>query len=635
MSELTLTAEQVAQLRALPVDKLIEYWDGLEAHGRATGKLPQVVRMLCLHDLYYLLVRVCNRVDLLPCINRPGFIDNQFMFERCREVEAAPNGYCDLWAREHGKDLADDTPMLTANRGWTTHGELVVGDRVFAPSGKAVKVIALSERYTESKCYQITFSDGAQIVAGAGHLWRLRQKIKRRIANSDLRRLEFQDYIATTEEMATDGGRLDVGTSAALEYPHADLPIDPYILGCWLGDGHTGAAVITMMWEDAQPLLRRLEANGHTWKADKTASRALSYRIDVRDRSLCLRGHAKTPENLYRGACKKCKAKYQRHRMFGDPLEPVVLNGLSQRLQKLGLLSKGCVKHIPDVYMHASAEQRMELLRGLMDTDGCCSTRGTATFANTNEKLAYQVRDLAASLALQPHIRMQEVSLDSPKATNGIYRFWQVGFQAHKERNPFHIKRKADRAIEGSCYYGNRTVQRMERIASVPTRCIQVEGGMYAAGRELVPTHNSSIISFGLTLQNILQDPEVTIGLFSFTRPMAKAFLRTLMREIESNHALHAAFPDIFHGTDIRQYAKFSEDDGVLVKRKSNPAEATIEAFGLEALPVGRHFKVLIYDDVVVPSSVTTPEQVAKTLELLQHSYNLGTAGGVRRMIGT
>lgn len=145
----------------------------------------------------------------------------------------------------------------------------------------------------------------------------------------------------------------------------------------------------------------------------------------------------------------------------------------------------------------------------------------------------------------------------------------------------------------------------------------------------------SSVITFGLTLQNVLQDPEVTIGIFSFTRPQAKAFLRTLMREIETNAALHEAFPDILVGRDVKKYAKYSEDDGVIVLRKSNPAEATIEAFGLEALPVGRHFRIILWDDIVVPASVTTTEQVAKTLEFLQHSYNLGTVGGKRRMAGT
>lgn len=146
----------------------------------------------------------------------------------------------------------------------------------------------------------------------------------------------------------------------------------------------------------------------------------------------------------------------------------------------------------------------------------------------------------------------------------------------------------------------------------------------------------SSIITFGLTLQDILKNPEITIGIFSHTRPIAKAFLRTLMREIESNRALHAAFPDIFHGTDVRAYQKFSEDDGVIVKRKANPNESTVEAWGLvDGMPVSRHFKVLLYDDVVVQGSVTTPEMIAKTMQALELSYNLGTTGGAKRMAGT
>ena len=146
----------------------------------------------------------------------------------------------------------------------------------------------------------------------------------------------------------------------------------------------------------------------------------------------------------------------------------------------------------------------------------------------------------------------------------------------------------------------------------------------------------SSIINFGLSLHSIINDPEVTIGIFSHTRPIAKAFLRTLMREIENNRALHGAFPDIFVGTDVRQYAKFSEDDGVLVKRKSNPNEATLEAWGLvDGTPVSKHFKILLYDDVVVQGSVTTPEMIEKTRTALELSYNLGTTDGARRAAGT
>ena len=90
----------------------------------------------------------------------------------------------------------------------------------------------------------------------------------------------------------------------------------------------------------------------------------------------------------------------------------------------------------------------------------------------------------------------------------------------------------------------------------------------------------SSTITFGKTIQDILNDPEITFGIFSHTRPIAKAFLRQIMREFEGNKVLHKAFPDILWGMDTRQSPKWSEDDGIIVRRKSNPPEATIEAWG-------------------------------------------------------
>ncbi len=146
----------------------------------------------------------------------------------------------------------------------------------------------------------------------------------------------------------------------------------------------------------------------------------------------------------------------------------------------------------------------------------------------------------------------------------------------------------------------------------------------------------SSIITFGLTIQDILKDPETTFGIFSHTRPIAKAFLRQIMRELESNKTLHAAFPDVLWGEDVRQAPKWSEDDGIIVRRKSNPNEATIEAWGLvDGQPVSKHFRVLLYDDVVVAASVTTPEMIDKTRIGLEQSYNLGTTPGIKRGAGT
>ena len=146
----------------------------------------------------------------------------------------------------------------------------------------------------------------------------------------------------------------------------------------------------------------------------------------------------------------------------------------------------------------------------------------------------------------------------------------------------------------------------------------------------------SSIITFGLTIQDILKDPEITFGIFSHTRPIAKAFLRQIMRELEANATLHAAFPDILWGTDTRAAPKWSEDDGIIVKRRSNPNEATVEAWGLvDGQPTSKHFRVLLYDDVVVAGSVTTPEMIAKTMLEMERSYNLGTTPGIKRAAGT
>lgn len=574
-------ADTGKKLRTLRMKSAAEVWDEIEMKGRKEGNLLGAVRILCQADLFYMLVRACKRQDLY----HPWF------YARCREVETSPNGHIDLWAREHGKDLADDTPMLTANRGWTTHGQLEVGDVVFAPSGKQVRVLALSERYTTSKCYRVTFHDGAEIVAGAGHFWKLRVKHKHRVANSDLREIRFTEEVVTTEQLSGDY-RCDVGVAAALEMPVAqNLEIDPYVLGAWLGDGTATKPVITCADADRE-LIERIRSKG----------------------------------------CVVVELPYGRQRNCSNyAIDPGIKGkrgtGMGGVLRRMGLWKN---KHIPEKYMRASIHQRTELLRGLMDTDGYCNDRGTADFVNTNERLARQVFELAAGLGLRPRFAYYEKMYEGEP-----YPVWRVSFQAHKDRNPFALKRKADRAIDKYLHRDTRLVSKIEQIESVPTRCIQVEGGMYLAGKELIPTHNSSIITFGLTIQDILKDPEVTVGIFSHTRPISKAFLRLIMRELETNATLKAAFPDILW-EDTRQAPKWSEDDGIIVKRKSNPNEATVEAWGLvDGQPVSKHFRVLLYDDVVVQASVTTPEMIEKTMTRLEESYNLGKLGGCRRFAGT
>ena len=149
----------------------------------------------------------------------------------------------------------------------------------------------------------------------------------------------------------------------------------------------------------------------------------------------------------------------------------------------------------------------------------------------------------------------------------------------------------------------------------------------------------SSIITFGMTIQDICRDPEITVGIFSHTRPIAKGFLKQIKVELEINDVLKATYPDIFYADPAKESPKWSEDGGIIVKRRGNPKEATVEAWGLvDGQPTGKHFRLRVYDDVVTRESVTTPDQVQKTTEAWGLSDNLGVQpeyGGAARHIGT
>lgn len=171
---------------------------------------------------------------------------------------------------------------------------------------------------------------------------------------------------------------------------------------------------------------------------------------------------------------------------------------------------------------------------------------------------------------------------------------------------------------------------------------------MYARIREIEAAPNnhidiwfreggkSSIGTFALTLWDIVHDPEKCFGIFSFTRPLAKNFLRQIKTEIETNKKLHQLWPHIFWKNSAKESKKWSEDDGLLLKRKANRKEMTVEAFGLtDSQPTGPHFEVRIYDDVVTKDSVNTPEMNMKTTNAYELSQFLGTVDGVQRYYGT
>ena len=148
--------------------------------------------------------------------------------------------------------------------------------------------------------------------------------------------------------------------------------------------------------------------------------------------------------------------------------------------------------------------------------------------------------------------------------------------------------------------------------------------------------YKSTIITFAGAIQEILRNPEICIGILSHTKANARKFLRQIKLELEQNETLKTAFPDVLWSDPYKESPRWSEDGGITVRRRGNPKEATVEGWGLvDGQPTGAHFPLRIYDDVVVPESVTTPDQVSKTTAAWELSDNLGTADGRTWHVGT
>lgn len=149
--------------------------------------------------------------------------------------------------------------------------------------------------------------------------------------------------------------------------------------------------------------------------------------------------------------------------------------------------------------------------------------------------------------------------------------------------------------------------------------------------------YKSSIITFGGSIQEIIRDPEITISIFSHTRGIATGFLDQIKRELEQNDGLKHIYPDVFWSRPEVQAPRWSLHDGIICIRKGNPKEATIEAWGLvDGQPTSKHFRLMIYDDVVTKDNVTTPEMVKKTTDAWELSDNLGVGEATRKWhIGT
>ena len=148
--------------------------------------------------------------------------------------------------------------------------------------------------------------------------------------------------------------------------------------------------------------------------------------------------------------------------------------------------------------------------------------------------------------------------------------------------------------------------------------------------------YKSSVLTYGLIIQEFLNNVEERIVIFSHTRGIAQAFLRRIKLTFESNELLKTLFPDILYADPKNQSPKWSEDDGIILKRQGTYTESSLEAWGfMEGMPTSRHYTIRVYDDIVTDKSVTTPDQIRKTDDAFKLSQFLKARGGTARVIGT
>jgi hypothetical protein len=337
-----------------------------------------------------------------------------------------------------GEALDPATPIATPD-GWRTMGDLRPGDKVFDETG-SIRYVTARRDWQDRPCYAVTFSSGETVVADANHKWMSHtHKVRHRGGAPEL---------LSTEQMAATAkyGKLNnhaVPLAGALDRPAQHLLIDPYVLGYWLGDGSAAGGMITTADEEVLTLFAE-------------------------------RGYPTRP-------------------LVGARYGYCVKGGLGKQLIALGLINN---KHVPEQYLRGSFEQRYELLRGLMDSDGNVGGKNAqcAEFSNTNRDLADAVLDLTRGLG--GRARIQTVLSKGPQMIMGRLATAKDLYRVHftTPANPFCMARKAERwAADKTIPRAYHFIQSIVPVEPRTTVCIEVDSPshLFLAGRSLLATHNS------------------------------------------------------------------------------------------------------------------------------------------------
>lgn len=547
-------------------------------------------------DLYFFFRYISSFGSTIHTTYGVPIFDHQIAIDRAKacQYHIANARGLDASGRRSGKALAVDTPILTTT-GWKTIGDLAVGDLVFDHDGMPTEVIAKSDVMIGRKCYRVEVSDGTSVVADADHWWVVNTK-SRHYGNNACVRLTTEEIAAGALYEKRKDGKLEHALSIPMFFgvnPDAsdvELPIDPYVLGLWLGDGNNANNYITIGKQDAEFIVGEMERRG--------VNPYLLPSYEGKDSGL-----------------------------YGWGKGWALL-----ALRKLNLIHN---KHIPDVYKMSSMSQRLDLLRGLMDSDGTAygveagsrkKQRSNASFNNTHRPLVEDFIELARSVGCRPIARERRARLYGKDCGPA----WNVTVYHTTDRPAFLLPRKAARSWERRTrrstwpewreipYRLTRQIVAVDEVDSVPVQCIQVgnPAGMFLAGKGLIATHNSELRTSAAPIWFYIHHPNMAATIVSVEKALALRHLRRLKTELESNKMYSVLWPEIFYDDPVEMAKNagvvWSMSEGLCLKgRTDNRSNQTFEAHAFYGGgPIGSGFDLALVDDAERRDKVSTPEAI-------------------------
>lgn len=453
--------------------------------------------------------------------------------------------------RGAGKELALDTAIPTPT-GWLKMGELSVGDIVLDEQGRPTRVLAVYDNEPH-QAWKLTFSDGTYLVAGGEHQWVTHTALDRKRLNRVGAPIPDDWAVGCTPittaqmvETLTYGKRGDrnhsIPVTKPLKLPAADLPVDPWVLGVWLGDGSSATAEMTCHDDDAPHYVDEMAARG----------------IELR---LLRRRFADQPAGTWAiGA----KTPHRRDPASGRMISN---DSVHSKLRSLGVLAN---KHIPASYLRGSAQQRLDLLRGLVDTDGHVSkANGCIEFCTTKRVLADGVVELARSLGQKP-VLSEGVATLNGRVVGPKYRVtWRPTMIV--ATLPRKVARHRPIGGAQSMRHQHRMLVSAEPVEVQPMRCITVDSpnSMYLAGDGMIPTHNTRTGAHWV-IERAKKFPGCRFALLGRT----VADVRDVM--ISGESGIMACSPDWFMPTYVPSLRKLEWPNGSVAYTYSSDAPSQL-----------------------------------------------------------